>query len=138
MADTGKDADLVRYTRGRLARLLRGGTRELYDEALDATCRLAYAERIQAIGDSFDIVATDPSDRIDEKIDLERALAGIGLAEPQRAMGALLAMGWSLGATARVLGAHPETVRRLLNGSGRQPGLAARLEAYLNGREEAP
>jgi plasmid maintenance system antidote protein VapI len=53
-------------------------------------------------------------------------------------MGALLAMGWTFAGAARVLGVHPNTVRRLVAGEGERPGLAARLEAFLNGREEVP
>lgn len=53
-------------------------------------------------------------------------------------MGALLSFGWSFHAIARVLGVHTMTVSRLLNGHGERPGLAARLEAFLNGSDEAP
>lgn len=98
--------------------MLHGGGRLLYEHGLST--------------------ASDPGDFVVEKADLERALSRAGLTDKQRAFGSLLAMGYTIGSAARVLGLHGEDARRLVTGSEQQPGLAARLEAILNGGEDAP
>lgn len=126
----------IRYTRERIEQLLAGGAAAAYFDAIDSSVRLAYGERtVPLAGGGFDVVAADPADRINEKVDFERALVGAGLTEAQRAMGALLAMGWRLREIERVLHIDRRAIRRLLDDADGSPGLASRLEAFLNGGE---
>lgn len=74
-----------------------------------------------------------------EKVDIDRALRRLRLTERERAMAALLCWGWSFQAIGRVLrDVHPQQVSRFVAGLEAQPGLAARIEAVLNGQEETP
>lgn len=115
-----------RYQAQRLDGLLRGGLAELHSLIMATPAS------------SSDGVVPDVSDLVLEKVDVERALGAVGLTDKQRAMGALVAMGWNYRAAARVLHVSHTAVRRLINGEHERPGLAARCAAFLNGDEEAP
>jgi hypothetical protein len=128
-------SEQARYSRQRLGWLIRGGAHVLYARALDTSRGIAYGEHQTVDGD---IIADEPFDQLLEKLDLELGLSRVNLPEKARAFGALMAMGYRVETACRLLSIPATSMRRLLDGTGTQPGLVARLEAVLNGGEEAP